>query len=281
MHNLKRFAFGLAVTALLALPAASQAQTATISGALGNFDVINYTGHDAHGFEIELEGLQPNDVYYTFNANRYGAPKILPSALGTIVRWENLATATIPKTPGTPFAGTCYQWGGAAYATSGCEHFGMSLRANASRAITRWLIDSPDAPGTLVAYNPPTPVAIPSYIVIAPVVAGNPPVVQAEVQAPEPPETPERFGDAQWVKIFVQQLPQEVTLEQLTADNPTIVPLDPAQTEVSWDVLQQDPPSNSNGNQRRNRRQVQGSLKADTRTVVRRSEEHTSELQSH
>src|SRR5204863_513042 len=54
--------------ALFAATADAQAQTATIFGALSNFDVVNDTGHDAHGFEIQLEGLQAADIYYTFSA---------------------------------------------------------------------------------------------------------------------------------------------------------------------------------------------------------------------
>ena len=35
-------------------------------GTLSNFDVINDTGHPTNGFEIELEGISPGDVVYTF-----------------------------------------------------------------------------------------------------------------------------------------------------------------------------------------------------------------------
>jgi len=49
---------GLAGTAaLLAAAPIATAQTATVFGQLGNFDVVNDTGHDAHGFEIELQGI--------------------------------------------------------------------------------------------------------------------------------------------------------------------------------------------------------------------------------
>jgi hypothetical protein len=75
------------VAAVIAVaPAIAQAQSATVSGGLGNFDVINNTGHDAHGFEIEIEGLQPNDVYYQFSMERYGAPQVLSTPTGVPVR---------------------------------------------------------------------------------------------------------------------------------------------------------------------------------------------------
>jgi hypothetical protein len=75
--------------ALMAPSANTHADTATIYGSLGNFDVVNNTGQSAHGFEIELEGLQPADVVYSFSAQRYGASRIVPTATGVIVRWES------------------------------------------------------------------------------------------------------------------------------------------------------------------------------------------------
>lgn len=65
--------------ALLAAPPAGLAETATIYGSLGNFDVVNNTGRETHGFEIEIEGLQPVDVVYSFSAQRYGASTITAS----------------------------------------------------------------------------------------------------------------------------------------------------------------------------------------------------------
>ncbi len=283
MHFTSRLASAVAGAALLlALPVIAQAQSATIYGSLGNFDVVNNTGHEAHGFEVELEGLQPNDVYYLFSANRYGSPVVTPSAIGTKVRWLSTysagswSTRTTPHAAGTPFAGTCYQWSPATYPNAGCEHFGVSLRANATRATYRWLIEDPNAPGTLAAVDPALPVATPVYYV-APVAAGAPPappVVVLEVEAPEPPEVeaPERFGVAQWVKQFVTQLPREVTLDELVADNPLVVPMDPTQIEVEWDLFQADPLTGSNGNQRRRRHQNQTNLQPTTRTIVRRIE---------
>ena len=66
----------IAVLALFAVIAAN-AQTANVYGSLGNFDVINHTGDYSHGFEIELEGIQPQNVYYSFSAQRYGAANVL------------------------------------------------------------------------------------------------------------------------------------------------------------------------------------------------------------
>lgn len=269
---------GLTAAALLAVAPVASAQTATIYGQLGNFDVVNNTGHDAHGFEVELEGLQPGDVYYTFSYQRYGGPQIVPSPLGVYVRWTTpyaggaFAQTTIPRAGGN-FQGSCYM-GQPTYATSGCEHFGVSLRVGSAKATYRWLIEDPLAPGMLMAVDPPVAVAQPYYYV-APPVAANPPVVVVEVQAPEPAETPRLHGDAQWMKVFVTQLPREVQLDELITDNPLVVPMDPAQTEVNWDILQTQPvgTSNSNGNrQSRGQKRYQGGLDPTTRSVVRRIE---------
>src|SRR5438105_2721953 len=46
-----------------------------------------------------------------------------------------------------------------------------------------------------------------------------PPVLEAEIVAPEPPEPPEQFGDAQWVKVFKTELQREVTLDEFVSDN--------------------------------------------------------------
>lgn len=270
---------GLAAAALLAVAPAASAQTATVYGQLGNFDVVNNTGQDAHGFEIELDGLQPADVYYAFSYQRYGAPQIVASPTGVRVRWTApyaggaFTATTIPHAPGTPFGGTCYM-GTQNYDVVGCEHFGVSLNVGAPTATYRWLIDDPLAPGTLVPVDPPVAVAQPYYYV-APPVAANPPVVVVEVQAPEPPAAPSLYGDAQWIKVFVTQLPREVALDELMTVNPLVVPMNAAQTEVNWDILQAQPVGTSGGNgnkQSRGRKRYQGGLDPTTRSVVRRIE---------
>jgi hypothetical protein len=260
-------------------PAAAQAQSATIFGALSNFDVVNHTEHETHGFEIELEGLQAQDVYYTFNAQRYGSPSVVPTQTGVIVRWmsaydpatQQFLQTTVAHAANTPFAGTCYQWGGAGYATSGCEHFGVTLRTTATHTTYRWLIADPQTPGALTAVDPPVAIPAPVYVVLPPAQQAEAPVLEAEIEAPEAAEGPELFGNAQWVKVFKTELTREVTLDELVSDN-VIVPQGGAQVEVAWEILQAEPVSHSNGNGNRARRQNQGSLNANTRSVIRRYE---------
>ncbi|MFL6216902.1 MAG: InlB B-repeat-containing protein [Blastocatellia bacterium] len=276
-HEVAFTTFSLALLALALLTApAARAQSATVYGSLSNFDVVNNTGNDAHGFEIELEGLQPQDVYYTFSAQRYGSPVITPYATGVRVRWasaydnnvQQFMQKTLAHAANTPFAGSCYQWG-ANYDAAGCEHFGVTLSANATKTTYRWLAADAQTPGALAVVDPPVAIPAPTYIVLPPARPAEPPVLEAEIEAPEPAEAPELFGNAQWVKVFKTELPRPVALDELMSDN-AIVPQDAAHAEVSWEIIQAEPASNSNGNRRR--RQNQGSLNFSTRSVVRRYE---------
>ncbi|HEY0426786.1 MAG TPA: hypothetical protein VGC76_03165 [Pyrinomonadaceae bacterium] len=270
-------AFSVALLALCVLIAPVSAQTANVSGQLGNFDVVNHTEHEAHGFEIELEGLQVNDVYYSFSAQRYGAATVTQTATGVLVRWTSayangaFTKTTIPYAAGTSFAGSCYQWN-ANYDASGCEHFGVSLQATPTHTQYRWLIEDQNNPGTLIGFEPAVAIVAPVYIIIPPVRVGEPPVLEAEIEAPEPAEAAELYGDAQWVKVYKTQLNREVSLDELVSDN-VIVPQNASQVEVGWEIIQAEPASNSNGN--RQRRQNQGTLNFDTRSVIRRYETYT------
>src|SRR5689334_19126564 len=96
---------------------AARAQTATIQGTLSNFDVVNETGQDAHGFEIQLEGAAVGDLYYTALGQQYGAATVTAYATGVKVRWESpydatthQFTKTTPQhTPGVPYSwNDCY-----------------------------------------------------------------------------------------------------------------------------------------------------------------------------
>jgi hypothetical protein len=269
-----------AILAASMIPPLAWAQTATISGSLSAFDVVNDTGQPVHGFEIQLEGAQPGDLYYTVFGGRYGTPTVTPYPTGVYIRYTSQYdsnsgqyTQTTPVNQRATFAWQdCYQ--GAGYNTSGCEHFGQSMRAlPAGRTVTvtgHWLVGDPANPGTLIPLNPPVAIPFASWFVAAPTTFAAPPVLVAEVEAPEPPETPEKYGDAQWVKIYRTQLTREVTADELSSLNPAVVPESAAQVEVAWDILQVSPPSNGNQNRTRNRNQ--GGIAIDTRSIIRRYE---------
>ena len=226
---------GLLAGALLAVQGAAQAQSATIYGSVGNFDVANNQHKEAHGFELELEGVHPEDIASTFDSQRYGRPSIVPTDTGTIVRWSSgydfasgFTATTAPHPDAAPLAGSCYQWSGAAYDQSGCEHFGASLRVNATRATYRWLVADVQTPGAVVAGPVPIAVAAPAYSVAPPAVAGALPVLNADVDAPAPDVYPTHYGDAYWLKIYKSEVPRAVALDELTNDNPAVVPEDDA-----------------------------------------------------
>jgi len=264
--------------ALLGAPIAARAQTATIEGFLSNFDVVNETGQDAHGFEIQLEGAVQNDLYYTSYGQQYGMPTVTPYATGVRVRWESpydagrgQYTYTTPQhTPGVPYSwNDCYQ-AGSTYKFAGCEALGQGMRPTPGKTIAatgRWLVDDSQHPGTLVTVEPNVAIPFPTWSLSPVGAVGSSPVVVAEVEAPEPPETPEVYGDAQWMKVYVTQLTRSATPADLTSDS-SIVPQDATKLDTAWEILQASPPSN--GNQKRNRHQ--GNVNPDTRAILRRFE---------
>ena len=68
-------------------------------------------------------------------------------------------------------------------------------------------------------------------------VAGNPPVVAAQIQAPAP-ENEAQFGEAIWVKVFTTEFEDPIGLEELVGDNAKV---QQAETEIEWQLLQTDP----------------------------------------
>lgn len=281
---------GLSVVARAAVIVAASAclpafaQTATIYGSLGNFDVVNNTGQDACGFEAEIEGLPSGYPVGTFTVQRYGPATVTDyiAANGNAGRRvthksnDCVRNKTVAHPPGTAFGGTCYQWNLNTYANAGCEHFGLHYAYTAPTTVTyRWLVNDAANPGAYVANDPPIQIATPYYYIqqpaaVLPNVIPPAPVVVFVVPAPPPP--PARFGEAHWMKTFVRQLPRVVTLDELLTDNPVTVPMDPASLETNWEVLQAAPPGLAD-NQRQRGVSTRGSpLLPTTRTIVRRFE---------
>ena len=79
------------VAALALISFSTPTFAATLFGSLSNFDVVNDTGEVARGFEIELEGISPADVFFTFGNPyiRYGDPVIVTTLTGVIVRYAS------------------------------------------------------------------------------------------------------------------------------------------------------------------------------------------------
>jgi hypothetical protein len=270
--------FSMASLALLAVPFASWGQTAVVSGYLGAFDVLNDTGQNAHGFEIQLEGALPSDLYYIVPGGRYGAPTIVPYATGVYVRYQSAydaATGTYAATTPQATLGAagfswqdCYQ-GGFGYPTSGCEHLGQSMRTSpAGLAITgRWLVDDPNNPGQLIRVDPPAAIPFYAWSILPPPTTPTAPVVVTKVVAPRPATA--QFGEAFWIKVFKTDLSRSVSGDELSSTNPSVVPEDPTQVETPWSLLQSIP---AGVNGKHGNKANQAAIAIATGSVVRRYE---------
>lgn len=265
---------------MLAAPITSHAQTVTLFGALSNFDVLNDTGQDAHGFEIQLDGITPQQAPYQFNWTRYGASTLVPIPGGVIVRWASpydaasqqfMIATTTPATFAPTFGHSCV-----GTAIVGCDHYGVSLLyySTPPTAVSYyWLVADPNNPGQLMRFNgPKVGIPQPTVTVVPPAQVGNPPQVVFQIQAepPPPPPVPKpvpQFGDAKWVKVYKTEIQREVGLDELVGGNP-VVPEDPALLETNWKLLQFNPNSNGNSGVLRN----QGGINSGSRAVVRRYE---------
>ena len=225
----------------------------TLFGTMDNFDIFNDTGQEAHGFEIELEGISRADVSSLFGGTfiRYGDPHLVEYPGGVHVRYESpyddvhqVFTQATPVPPIiSPTAGhSCWTGGAPGYLTSGCEHFGFGLLKTPTAVRSHWLIADPSNFAVLVPYSVNVSIPIPVWNVIAQ--PGAAPVVQAAIQPPEAPQS--QFGDAIWVKTFETELPEKVELHHLVTDDP-VVPQGPGEVEVEWEIMQADPKNPANG----------------------------------
>lgn len=218
---------------------------ASVYGPLDNFDVVNDTGSDTCGFEIELEGVHSADVYRTFDAPsiRYATPTMTDTPSGVLIRyrgaWDPASQTFLQKTPPAapgyvPASDSCWTGGlGAAYAASGCEHFGVSQTKPATATRYRWLACNADGSTSPL---PDLPLPNPTWTLSPPAVAGAPPVVRAEFEVPDPEGAP--YGEAYWVKIYKIESDLPVELEDLLMDNPAVAG---AEIEIEWELLQDKP----------------------------------------
>ncbi len=244
-----------AVCALLPPPA----RASIAYGSINNFDTVNDTGSECHGFEIEMEDCHSTDVTYTYNYNHYGAPNITEdnSVVGhpkCVIRWESkkkpdgtwaaytaIPAGPIPPTNGHMFTNPAVNFGG--------EHFGAGYRAQPTAVRYHWLIDG--GTGVLVRGGA-VQVSTPTFTYYPPV-PGNPapPAVQAVIAPPPPPAPePKEFGKAVWVKEIrtTTHNANEVKLRNLLSDDPDD-PNDknwqngePDEVETEWQILQTDYP---------------------------------------
>lgn len=236
--------------AVLALVSFNSAVLATtMFGSLSNFDVINDTGQVARGFEIELEGVNPSDIAFTFGNPyiRYGDPVKVATGTGTIVRYAS-AFGTSGWAVGTPVPAAPFTTGGHQlffpayggdpnYETLGGEHFGVALNGNPTNTVYRWLLG--DAAGNLSPAGTNAKIPAPVWNVQPPANPAAPAAVQVVVPA-LPKENPgDLFGEAMWVKVFVTEAAEPAELNHLLVGDPAVPDgSDPAEVEVEWQLLQ-------------------------------------------
>lgn len=243
----------LAIAAGCVALLASPSRASIAYGSTTNFDTVNDTGHECHGFEIEIEDCHSSEITYTYNHNHYGVPEITednsdPAHPRCLVRWASKKNAdgswasytAIPSGPidptnGHQFTNPSVNFGG--------EHFGVGYRVAVGAVSYRWLID--DGSGNLINGGN-VQVAAPSFTYYAPA-AGAPARVQARIEPPEPPEIHvKEFGDPVWVKEIrtTTHNNNKVHLRDLVSDDPDD-PDDrnwrndePDEVEVEWRLLQ-------------------------------------------
>ena len=233
--------------------AAATANASIAYGSLDNFDCVNDTGQECHGFEIEIDDIRCRDITYTYDWNHYGAPRITedlsdPAHPKCFVRYESgkkpdgswAAYTAIPSGPIAPTDGHMFTDPSINF---GGEHYGVGFYGAPTAVKYNWLVD--DGAGNLIhggVVNISTPVF--NYY---PPVAQQPAQVQAVVALPPPPAAPlKEFGDAMWVKVTTTQSHNnnKVELADLVSDDPN----DPNdrnwkngeadEVEVEWQLMQ-------------------------------------------
>jgi hypothetical protein len=247
--------------AVLLLVAAAPASAGTF-GSLANFDVVNDTGHNAYGFEIEIEDVLYDhagtissvfgyDRVFSFISPdpgavvRFGKPTVeYISGFGARITYGGTIGGEF--TPSAPFVTSgesCWPGANANWKTTSCDHYGVSTYGSPAKTTYSWLVDAGGGtlskqvvgvPAINIAYIPPAPNLPPA------------PVIQLQAQdlgrgGVDP--VANNQNNAFWVKIIKTELDDNVELNDLLGGNhqgarPEIAGLDGAEVEVEWQPLQ-------------------------------------------
>ncbi len=276
---------------------------AQITGTIDNFDVVDDTGSDTEGFEIEVDDIHATDLTREFPSNftgqeyvnRFGIPDVVQfdetatgGKKGVRITWHSNwdGTKWVAKFGSYQYLGTYPQEGnavkfvakpvatqgdqcwllgqGTGYATSGCDHFGLSfifgVTPPPAKIFYHWLVPNPAAVGTLmrapwggvpskVPYLPPFPPSppvppVPMLVYNPPVVIGQPPVIHAVAEA-APPENPDpaepHWGKATWVKTFTSRSKMPANLDALQKNLVQLKGKKGSPVAISWALLQMPP----------------------------------------
>lgn len=229
----------LLLTGLFSL--STTVHSTTIYGGLGNFDAVNDTGVEAHGFEIELDDVTSTQIGGTYDWNHYGHPTITednstPGHPKVFIRYQakyDAATGQWSAFTAFPVNGLPATQGHQCTnpaVNEGCEHFAASSYPVASSMTYSWLIADPVHPGTLVRAPNSTVIATPNWVYTPPapqqpaqVVAVMPAPVVVPIVAPP---IAYEFGTPSFVKVIKTQAHKanHVVLEQLIGGDKDGVP---------------------------------------------------------
>jgi hypothetical protein len=242
------------LTVTLLITCSQGVSASTAYGDLNNFDTVNDTGLECHGFEIEIDDIHSTDITYTYDWNHYGPPKIHedntdPAHPRVIIRYESAQNpdgtwanyTAIPSGPIMPTDGhSCTN----PSVNQGCEHFGVGYYGTPTAIRYNWLVDN--GGGVLVHHTAPVMVATPSWN-YAPPVGGQPAVVVAVIPAPVVPiPVAKQFGEPSFVKVIktTTHNANDVALAELVSDDTDADGLqdwqnaEPAEVETEFKLLQ-------------------------------------------
>jgi hypothetical protein len=273
------------ISPLIVLSFSMTAANATVFGPVENFDVTNGTGHEAHGFEIEIHGIHKSDVSSIFGDDgtvvvgvprwqgmeRYDVPTLTETvdAQGaplSIVTYKakyvngawsvGTASGALANAP----ADSCWPLGDPTYnkTTYPCDHFGVSTNVPAKSVDYHWLIES-GTPGALVASVVDVPAPVWNVVPQPPIIQPQPPinnVPQPDLVIPQPPkvdvkvEGPDpnnlEFGKAVWMKVTASGVMNKVEVGDLVQNN-QVVKDAKKQVQIEWQLIQKDSGSPGSG----------------------------------
>jgi hypothetical protein len=208
------------------------ARAAGIFGTMSNFDVFNDTTTNAYGGELELEGIHSADVTNTYPSH-YNTKTVTEFSSGATFGTRITFTG-YNFNPNGFIAPTIGQSTNGHFCVNipGCEHFGFAVGTQPTNTRYFWLDQNSQRIGA-------TPLAIPNptWSYIPPVVPGNPPILQAVVQVPEPLEVEPQLPDSIWMKVYVTEFERPVNLDELIS-NGGVAPEGETEIETEWELLE-------------------------------------------
>lgn len=252
------------VATVIALSSLPLADASSIFGTLSNFDIYNTTPEPAEGAEIELEGCDSTSVgghypshFDTISISDYNEG----GKTGTRIRFEGynfnpaVTLGSLDPNP-NPVSTNGHQLTNSA----GGEHFGFWLNGAQPTATRFFWLNNTGAAYQRIG-DLPEIVPGPTWSYMPPANPGNPPVVQAVIQVPEPAEAVNLRPDSTWMKIYKVKLPasaapadpadmQALLLRLISDANPEnnqpdeplddLVPHgeDPIEVETEWELME-------------------------------------------